>query len=240
MVNQFKFSQTLRGNCDLVTAHDHKADLLTNKCKSGQANLVIFDLFGTLVQYGVQHHPFRRLLKWARENGRQPKADDARTLMTINTDIPNLVASLGINAPHTLIEQIEKDIQEELNSLSLFADVRPTLSGLTERGISFAICSNLAAPYGWVVEQLLGDYRFIRCLSYEIGFIKPEIGIYQFLITESGLTPENCIFIGDTFIADYQAPIAFGMNARHLVRDNSRSDNFTITSLSEISALLDT
>ena len=49
--------------------------------------------------------------KWA-----ATKADDARTLMTINTDIPNLVASLGINAPHTLIEQIEKDIQEELNS----------------------------------------------------------------------------------------------------------------------------
>lgn len=223
-----------------MTVNGHETNILTRGFKGGQSKFAIFDLFGTLVQYGVQHHPFRRLLKWARENGRQPKADDARALMTINTDIPNLVASLGICAPHDLIERIEKDIQEELNSLSLFSDVRSTLTGLTERGIPFAICSNLAAPYGEAVGQLLGDFRFIRCLSYEIGFIKPELGIYQFLLTESGLSPENCIFIGDTFIADYQAPIQFGMNARHLVRDNSRSDDFTMTSLSEISALFDT
>ena len=51
---------------------------------SQKIKYVIFDLFGTLVKYGVQHHPFRQLLKWARENGRPVKADDARTIMTTN------------------------------------------------------------------------------------------------------------------------------------------------------------
>ena len=41
---------------------------------------VTFDLFGTLIKFGVQHHPFRQLLKWARENGRQVLPDDARTV----------------------------------------------------------------------------------------------------------------------------------------------------------------
>lgn len=31
--------------------------------------LVIFDLYGALVKFGVMHHPFRELLKWAREHG---------------------------------------------------------------------------------------------------------------------------------------------------------------------------
>lgn len=139
----------------------------------------------------------------------------------------------------SLIKQIKKDLQEKLNSLSLFADVKSTLISLTERGIPFAICSNLAAPYGKAVKRLLGDFQFICCLSYEIGYIKPEIGICQFLITESEASHENCIFIGDTFIADCQAPIQFGMNALHLVRDNSRANDFTINSLTEIFAFFD-
>lgn len=84
---------------------------------NANVELVIFDLFGTLIQSGVMHHPFRQLLKWAKENGRQPKADDARRLMTLNADIPELAAALGICAPDVLIEQLKKDVREELKSL---------------------------------------------------------------------------------------------------------------------------
>lgn len=206
----------------------------TNALNVAKAELVIFDLFGTLIQYGVMHHPFRQLLKWAKENGRQPKADDARRLMTLNADMPELAAALGICAPDVLIEQLKKDVREELKSLSLFADVKPILTRLTERGIPIAICSNLAAPYGEAVDLLLGDFKFLRCLSYDVGFIKPETGIYQFLITQANVPPQSCFFIGDTFIADYQGPLKFGMNALHLVRDKSSANDFTIHSLTEI------
>lgn len=206
---------------------------LTNALNAN-VELVIFDLFGTLIQYGVMHHPFRQLLKWAKENGRQPKADDARRVMTLNADIPELAAALGICAPDALIEQIKMDIREELNSLTLFADVKPTLTGLAERGIPFAICSNLAAPYGEAVDLFLGDFQFLRCLSYDVGFIKPETDIYQFLIKQANVSPQNCLFIGDTFLADYQGPLEFGMNALHLVRDESSANDFTINSLTEI------
>lgn len=212
---------------------------MTNTSVSTKTDLVIFDLFGTLVQYGVMHHPFRQLLKWARENGRQPKADDARKLMTINADIPELASALSISAPDFLIDQVQKKIREELNSLSLYADVKPTLTTLSDRGIPFAICSNLASPYGEAVDRLLSDFQFIRCMSYEVGFIKPEAGIYQFLINKTNVKPENCLFIGDTLLADYDGPRQFGMNALHLVRDTPGENHFTISSLTEILAHLD-
>ncbi len=44
--------------------------------------LVVFDLYGTLVKFGVACHPFRKVLKWAHANGRKPLDSDARYLMT--------------------------------------------------------------------------------------------------------------------------------------------------------------
>lgn len=113
------------------------------------------------------HHPFRQLLKWARENGRKPKPDDARTLMTVNGDVPALVAALGIDAPDALLKQIQLHIQEELDSLTLYDDVIPTLSALRNYNIPIAICSNLAFPYGAAVDLLLEEHSPIRGLSYE-------------------------------------------------------------------------
>lgn len=61
--------------------------------------LVAFDLYGTLVKFGVIHHPFREILLWAREQGRSPQPDDARRLMTADNDCDALLATLGFFHP---------------------------------------------------------------------------------------------------------------------------------------------
>ena len=184
-----------------------------------KTKLVVFDLFGTLVEYGVVHHPFRQLLMWARDNGRRPKPDDARRLMTVNGELPELIAALGIAAPDWLLEQIQLQLQEELASLTLYDDVEPTLSALKASEVPFAICSNLASPYGRVLERLLGEYKFIRCMSYEVGFIKPEPEIYRTIGDIAQVNPGDCLFVGDTLLADYEGPRQYGMRACHLMRD---------------------
>lgn len=80
---------------------------------------VTFDLFGTLIKFGVQHHPFRQLLKWARENGRPVRPDDARTVMTINGNIESIGYRLGANPPSELVHTLEEQIGDELSSLTL-------------------------------------------------------------------------------------------------------------------------
>lgn len=180
--------------------------------------LVIFDLYGTLVKYGVMHHPFRELLKWAREHGRQVRDDDARQLMTINADLFQLASHLGIHAPDDLLARLQISIDEELGSLTLFDDVIPTLARLESLGIQVAICSNLAQPYGVIIDTLLPQFKLLKFLSYEMGFIKPEPEIYRKIVVESGCESELCLFIGDTFIADYDGPLKNGFQARHLIR----------------------
>lgn len=66
-----------------------------------------------------------------------------------------------------------------MESLYLFNDVLPTLEMLVEMDITIGICSNLATPYGEVIERLLSGFSFITSLSYEVGAIKPEPPIYR-------------------------------------------------------------
>jgi HAD superfamily hydrolase (TIGR01549 family) len=190
--------------------------------------LVIFDLYGTLVKFGVMHHPFRRLMKWARVN-----PNDARTLMTINKDLTGLANHLEIDAPLTLLEELTANIEAELAELSLFDDVALVLVALEHMQIPVAICSNLAQPYGAIVKTLLSDFALQLFLSYEIGHIKPEPEIYDLICRSNNISPSSCLFIGDTYIADFEGPRKMGLQARHLVRGH-KAGNYVIGSLLDI------
>lgn len=199
--------------------------------------IVVFDLYGTLVQFGVMRHPYRRILQWAREQGRTPQPDDARQLMTRKSDPVAVFASLGIFPPDALLARFNQDIHDEMESLCLFNDVRPTLEALVEMDITIGICSNLAAPYGEVIERLLSGFRFVTSLSYEVGAIKPEPHIYDAIVSKSGIPAVQTWFVGDTWLADYDGPTRYGFQAMHLVR-KTPMERGQIDSLTHIADLL--
>lgn len=184
------------------------------------------------------HHPFRKVIQWAKQNGRRPRPDDARQLMTINGDVPELISQLGINAPEDLLTQLQAEIDDELKSLTLFDDVITTLHELRMRGIRIGICSNLAQPYGAIIDRLLENFGLEKFLSYELGAIKPEVQIYESILSRFNCEADQCLFIGDTFEADYVGPIAVGMKALHLTRCGA-TQPFQIVSLNDVLAYVD-
>lgn len=198
--------------------------------------LVIFDLYGTLIKFGVKHNPFRKVLQWARQQGRSPGPGDARFLMTRSEDPAELFSAMGIVPPTQMITQLQIDIEQELASLALFEDVIPTIRQLSDWHIPIAVCSNLAKPYGAVLEQLLPDVPLLKCLSYDVGYIKPEREIYQWVVDRAKVDPAQCLFVGDTLLADYEGPTQFGFRAKHLIRGTKCSTE-TIGSLADILAL---
>ena len=182
---------------------------------------VIFDLFGTLVDFGVHHHPFRQLLKWARENGRHVRPDDARTVMTINGGLEAIAHGLKIAPPPDLLQKLQEEISEELESLALFDDVIPVLRDLQSQGLGIGISSNLAQPYGRAIQNLLAEFDFELFLSYKLAAIKPDIQMYESILTRFNCAANKCLFIGDTHEADYAGPIGVGMKALHLMRSGA-------------------
>jgi HAD superfamily hydrolase (TIGR01549 family) len=197
------------------------------------SRLIVFDLYGTLIKFGTSHHPYRKILRWEYEQGRKPVNTDARFLMTRNEGVESVLGLMGINAPDNLLQTFHREIEDELNSLTLFDDVVPTLQQLVEAEVGLAICSNLAKPYGAIIDRLLPDFHFTRILSYDVGFIKPENGIYEAILNKTGHKKENVLFVGDTYVADFEGPSRFGFQALHLCRDKVSSD-YCIQSLREI------
>ncbi len=43
-----------------------------------EPSVIIFDVFGTLVKIEKRRSPYRKLMKWLKDNGRQPQPDDAK------------------------------------------------------------------------------------------------------------------------------------------------------------------
>ena len=199
--------------------------------------LVVFDLFGTLICPGIYRHPFRKLLIWARNNGRQPKSSDARTIMTTPGSVSDIAYSLGIAAPRPLIEEISNDIAYEIEHTSLYSDVVPTLQKLVAMKVDIALCSNLAAPYTGAIARHLTNFSFDLSLSCEVGAVKPEFKIYEHVIGLTSVSRDEVLFVGDTVGADYTGPIEFGFSALHLNR-NSPTASGSIQNLTEISYLI--
>ena len=186
-----------------------------------EPSVIIFDVFGTLVKIGERRSPYRKLIKWLKENGRQPKPDDAKLIMSQNLSFTELVKLLGINIPDQLLQELEHDLNDELQSIVLYEDTLSTLEELKELGFRLALCSNLAMPYGKVVSSLLPNID-TYAWSYEVGAIKPESQIYQYLIDQLECRAKDVLFIGDTPLADYSGPNEFGMSARLIDRKNGQ------------------
>ena len=186
-----------------------------------EPSVIVFDVFGTLVKIGERRSPYRKLIKWLKENGRQPKPDDAKFIMSQNLSFTELVKLLGINIPDQLLQELEHDLNDELQSIVLYEDTLSTLEELKELGFRLALCSNLAMPYGKVVSSLLPNID-TYAWSYEVGAIKPESQIYQYLIDQLECRAKDVLFIGDTPLADYSGPNEFGMSARLIDRKNGQ------------------
>ena len=160
-------------------------------------------------------------MKWLKENGRQPKPDDAKFIMSQNLNFTELVTLLGVNIPDQFMQELEHDLDEELRSIVLYEDTLSTLEELKKLGFKLALCSNLAMPYGKVVSSLLPTLN-AYAWSYEVGAIKPESQIYQYLIDQLGCHAKEVLFIGDTPLADFNGPNEFGMSARLIDRKNGQ------------------
>lgn len=179
---------------------------------------VAFDVFGTLVRIERPTRPFRRLVRALHEAGRPRQADDGMRAMSNVLSLRHAAELFGGVVSEQTLLALEADLAEELRSITVFDDVAPTLTALRDRGIKIALCSNLAAPYGPPVLDLLPVKPDFCAWSYEVGAVKPQDAIYRYLCEGIDCRPDEVLMIGDTPEADMLGPRRFGMQGYHLDR----------------------
>lgn len=170
-------------------------------------SIVVFDAFGTLIDTRRAHNPYARMLK-------ANAAADRDIFLTVNRAIGEFARDY--DCQH-LMRTMEKELQEELQSLRLFPDVAPALAQLRAAGRRVAVCSNLAHAYGDAVRSLLPNMA-AYAFSFELGTRKPQPQMYEHLCRLLRCQPKEILFIGDSVRSDVDGPLRFGMRSAHLDR----------------------
>jgi HAD superfamily hydrolase (TIGR01549 family) len=186
---------------------------------------VVFDAFGTLLNFQNKRHPFRQLLKEGIVGGRRASPGDVRVLMSNPWSLKDAADQLGIRVSLARLQALQDDLDREVASITAFEDGIEAVGLLRAEGVRVGICSNLCKPYGAAVLQAFPDldgYAF----SYQVGAMKPDALIYQSICSALQVTPghlfggqhDQIAMVGDSLKCDQDGPRAVGMLGFHLDR----------------------
>ncbi len=192
---------------------------------------VLFDAFGTLCRIDNPQLPYRLLMK------RWPKgvADCYQTIMTRDISMETLAVEAGLS--HDEIAALNEKVDLEIQSMSLYPEVKQTLDTLRDHGIKVAVVSNLAKPYGKPLRELFSYEPDEWALSYEVGSRKPEDFIYRYIQDFFAFSPERLLMIGDSFQNDYEKPLSLGIQALWLNRRSilqHSEEEYTVSAVDQI------
>jgi putative hydrolase of the HAD superfamily len=220
---------------------------------------VVFDFFGTLtrsVQRGPQHAELARALGAdpdmmrgvldrtfrARARGRYGSAE--ATLRWV------IEQAGGSPRP----AQLRAGVPARVNALKadtrLRSDAVTVLSALKQRGLATAVISDCTHELPAFLPSLpVAPLLDAKIYSVHLGVCKPDPQIYLAACAELGVSPSECLYVGDGGSHELTGAAAVGMTpvrlaapdlAHHLVFD--ADTNFAgrkVTSLTEIVSLID-
>jgi putative hydrolase of the HAD superfamily len=149
---------------------------------------IIFDLTGVL--FPVQ--------PWV---GERPDREDLLKIKKVASDIydKNLISKEYLKEKIFQADYSQEQLEAIYNSLTVIDEnVLDLVKKLSEKYPLYSI-ANEVEKWTDIREDLYGFRKYFKKLyiSSEVGMRKPEEGIYKLFLTETGLQPEECLFIDD-------------------------------------------
>lgn len=138
--------------------------------------------------------------------------------------------------------ELEDDLEEELESIAPFPDALQAVEMLETAGVSIAVRSNLAAPYGPRVQHHLPNLD-VYAFSHQMGVLESDPLAYEwhstqmrvYLYPAGDLTPPypEVAMVGDLVRCDRDGVATIGMAGFHLHRQG-RGDVQNLIELAEL------
>jgi putative hydrolase of the HAD superfamily len=120
-----------------------------------------------------------------------------------------------------------------------------TLSKLKALGLELGILSNTVIHSSSIERHLrqlkILDFFTVRLYSYQFGFRKPDIRIFQAAAEKMGELPQNILFVGDLIKNDIEPAVKAGMKAvlKAAYTNDSRKIPKGVRRISKLSELPD-
>ena len=202
---------------------------------------LIFDLFGTLVEYeaGRTLQDFSRSYKKATELGcaigyaDYVQVWDSAFLKMEHATAPDnsefhlrevcdlVVVELRLDATGTAKEQLTRQYMEDWSAL---LSPVPGATGLLKRlskHYRLALISNTHYPpmvHAVLEAMSLTELFEVVTLSAEVGWAKPHPLIFELTLEKLGLSANQTIYVGDSYERDYKGARGVGMDCQLIGR----------------------
>jgi HAD superfamily hydrolase (TIGR01549 family) len=121
-----------------------------------------------------------------------------------------------------------------------YPDTFEVLGYIKERGYKLGLITNTHWPFPMEVRERYNTFFDVITISYEHGFVKPHPKIFQDTVTLLGVTPSDCIHVGDDPVADIQGAKGAGLSTVFINRNNIRNvvSDYEIAALEELKLIL--
>lgn len=195
--------------------------LSTQEPPPGQ--VVLFDLYDTLIQPNLAHIEARRqaLAKRAgvaiepfREQLRHTLAGRSLgQLGSLGDELRQVLLACGrTDVPESeLAELVDFEYATWRGGVRLFDDVLPTLRKLQAQGVKTAIVSNCSCQAGAVAYELgLEEEVDALVLSFQVGLMKPDPRMFQHALAQFAADPEHALLVDDV-VENLDAARTMGM-----------------------------
>ena len=197
-----------------------------------ELDAIAFDAFGTLCRVTLPRKPFAALFQRLGLSSREL----GHAAMTINLDFLSLARLLAKDkAKQIQLDDLQKLLQEELDSIELFPETLDVLHDLRDKGYLLAVISNLAKPYAAPLKRLLEPHIDEFIWSFELAVAKPERAIFAALCKRLECLPMRVLMVGDSWEADVMGGSQFGMPT--ILIDRSKKSDPALSSIQSLSEL---
>jgi putative hydrolase of the HAD superfamily len=204
---------------------------------------VLFDFYGTLARAtawgptvedvlarrGVAVDPDARA-RWAAETAdgvdhREHSSARDRYVAWEQARLRRLAEACGVGAAD--LDEVVGELYATIKEFTLEAyDEAPgVLAALRDRGLTLAVCSN----WDWDLDRALGRAGLDQLVdvvvtSARAGARKPHPRIYEQTLERCRVAAPDALFVGDTWGADVEGPLAAGLRPVHVWRaDDGRT-----------------
>lgn len=186
-----------------------------NKHQLGKA--IIFDLYGTLLHFD-QRAFLRELQGVLQSESRSFDRKMLRLLLVQRYDSRQALLHTWCNAIGVVSPTVDQVsacntvIEKHLSRIRPFPGTLTLLAFFKRRGFKLALLSNAAQTFTSALDTC-GLRPFFDCVAFscDLGLTKPDSRTYLYVCQGLGVSPEDCIFIGDSLENDFRAPSALGM-----------------------------
>lgn len=182
----------------------------------------LFDLWMTLV-FGLPTDPIHLLqeqLGFGVRKGFDTGLNDDFLKFCLTTNIRDdreflrhVGRRFGIRLNKKHYRQFRELIDLERQKVTLYPETVSVLTELKARGARIGLISNLwPFPVQRVFDEIgLGEHFEHRVYSFEVGIRKPDGRIFLDACQRFGVTPAECIMVGDSMGSDIAGALSVGM-----------------------------